>query len=86
MCVCARQLIDAKETTELLRPFVVNIVQEYFRIMTELDNDVVLSSLQVSLYFSDTVWIAFVLKTCFLFLRRLWLINMEMKLKILLHP
>lgn len=42
-----RHLITTEGTVELLRPFVTNIVQEYFRIMDEVDNDSVLSALQV---------------------------------------
>ena len=42
-----RHLITTEGTVELLRPYVTSIVQEYFRIMDEVDNDSVLSALQV---------------------------------------
>lgn len=42
-----RQLIEAEGTTELLRPVLPQLVGEYFRIMSEVENDAILSALQV---------------------------------------
>ncbi len=42
-----RVMIDAEEIAELLKPIIPQIVEEYFRIMEEVDSDSVLSALQV---------------------------------------
>lgn len=45
-----RQLIDQEGTTDLLRPYLPQLVSGYFRIMEEMENDAVLSALQVIVF------------------------------------
>lgn len=42
-----RMMIESDETTELLRPLIHRLIGEYFRIMSEIESDAVLSALQV---------------------------------------
>lgn len=42
-----RTLISLEGATDLLRPYLGEIINEYFRIMEEVENDAVLSALQV---------------------------------------
>ncbi len=42
-----RLLITAEGATELLKPILPDIIGEYFRIMDEVENESVLSALQV---------------------------------------
>lgn len=45
--VLSRVLISEEGATDLLRPMLPQIVAEYFRIMDEVENESVLSALQV---------------------------------------
>jgi hypothetical protein len=43
-----RNFIDNKSTKELLRPYAMQIVQMLFKVVEELENDTVFSTLQVT--------------------------------------
>jgi hypothetical protein len=46
MCLLCRALIEKEGATELLKPLLPQIINEYFRIMEEVDNESVLMALQ----------------------------------------
>jgi hypothetical protein len=50
-----RLLIEAEGAAELLKPLLPEIVAEYFRIMEEVENESVLSALQVRLSLPHTL-------------------------------
>ena len=51
-----RRLIEAEGTKDLLRPVLPALVGQYFRIMSDAENDAVLTSLQVYLHFYHTIY------------------------------
>lgn len=64
---CYREFVDSDSTTELLRPLIPQIVAAYFKIMEDLENDVIMSSLQVmSRHYNMTTTIMIMIMTSLL--------------------